>query len=498
MSTSNMSLRRLPLAVLAVAASSVFGAQVNPDLAAQARRDGHVDALIVLDDQASPALAPIADYKARRRALVQALRERADSQQAGLRAWLAARGIAHHPFWIANMIQARLSADDLAALARRADVSRLEPNPSMAVPLPKPGSSPDGGAAAEGVEAIAWGVTKINAPQVWAEGFNGQGVTIAGEDTGYRWDHPALKPQYRGWDGATADHNYNWHDAIHSANASCPADSQQPCDDHGHGTHTAGTFAGDDHSTHQVGVAPGAKWIGCRNMNAGAGTPATYIECMEWMLAPTNLKGKNPNPDLAPDIISNSWGCTVGEGCTVGDEIKRAVNHLTKAGIFYVAAAANDGPACNTITAPPAIYSTSFVIGATDSADQLAGFSSRGPVAGVNKIKPDVSAPGVNVNSAWPPATYANLNGTSMATPHVAGAAALLMSAVPDLKGRPNAVAKLLRKTAQTDGVTDPVNQTCGGTSNTDWPNNMVGHGRIDAYKAYKAALTGMVDLSLD
>ena len=155
-------------------------------------------------------------------------------------------------------------------------------------------------------------MAKINAPQVWAAGFNGQGVTIAGEDTGYRWDHPALKPQYRGWDGNAADHNYHWHDAIHSANASCPADSPQPCDDHGHGTHPAGTFAGDDHSTHQVGVAPGAKWIGCRNMNAGNGTPATYIECMEWMLAPTNLKGNNPNPDLAPDIVSNSWGCTVG------------------------------------------------------------------------------------------------------------------------------------------------------------------------------------------
>ncbi|HEV8691309.1 MAG TPA: S8 family serine peptidase, partial [Ideonella sp.] len=432
-----MSLRRLPLAALAVACSSVLGAQVNPDLAAQARRDGRADALIVLKEQATPALAPNADYKARRRALVQALRERADSQQAGLRAWLEARGIEYRSFWITNVIHAKLSTDDLAALARRDEVSRLEPNPAIRLPLPQPGSSSQGSVTPEGVEAIAWGVAKINAPQVWAAGFTGQGVTIAGEDTGYRWDHPALKPQYRGWNGSAADHNYNWHDAIHSPNGSCPADSPQPCDDHGHGTHTAGTFAGDDHSTHQIGVAPGAKWIGCRNMNAGNGTPATYIECMEWMLAPTNLNGKNPNPDLAPDIVSNSWGCIPSEGCTVGDEIKKAVNHLTKGGILFVAAAANDGPACSTITAPPAIYSSAFVIGATNSSDALAGFSSRGPVAGVNKIKPDVSAPGVSVNSSWPPATYVNLDGTSMATPHVAGAAALLMSAAPDLKGRP-------------------------------------------------------------
>jgi serine protease AprX len=502
MSTSHRSLRSLPLAALAVACSSVFGAQVNPDLAAQARRDGRVDALIVLEEQATPALAPLprgaADYKARRRALVQALRERADSQQAGLRAWLEARGVDYQPFWIANVIHARLSADDLAALAARKDVSRLEPNPAIPVALPRPAAFAPGAESAEGVQTVAWGVAKVNAPLVWAEGFNGQGVTIAGEDTGYKWDHPAIKPQYRGWNGSSADHNYHWHDAIHSPNGSCPADSQQPCDDHGHGTHTAGTFAGDDHDTHQVGVAPGAKWIGCRNMNAGAGTPATYIECMEWMLAPTNLRGKNPDPDLAPDIVSNSWGCTVGEGCTVGDEIKQAVNHLTKGGIFFVASAANDGPGCSTITAPPAIYASAFVIGATDSADKLASFSSRGPVAGVNRIKPDVSAPGVNVNSAWPPATYANLNGTSMAAPHVAGTAALLMSAVPELKGRPIAVARLLRRTAQTAGVTDPVNQTCGGTSPTDWPNNMVGHGRIDAYAAYKAAVAGMVDLTVD
>jgi subtilisin family serine protease len=496
MSMSNIRLHCLSLAALAVASGSAFSAQINSDLAAAARRDGRAEALIVLKDQATPALAPNADYKAHRRALVAALRDRADAQQGALRAWLDARGIEYHPFWIANVVYAKLSADDLAALAARGDISRVEPNPVIQNRLPKVRAGSAAAASPEGVETIAWGVDKIQAPKVWAAGVTGQGVTIAGEDTGYQWDHPALKPQYRGWNGSSADHNYNWHDAIHSPNGSCPADSPQPCDDHGHGTHTAGTFAGDDHSTHQIGVAPGAKWIGCRNMNAGAGTPATYIECMEWMLAPTNLNNKNPDPDKAPDVISNSWTCTVGEGCTVGDEIKQAVKHLTKGGILYVAAAANDGPSCSTITSPPAIYSVSFVIGATDISDKLAGFSSRGPVPGVQRIKPDVSAPGVNVNSSLPPNGYGNLSGTSMATPHVAGAAALLMSANPHLKGNPDRVAKLLRKTAQRDGVTNPVNQTCGGTSNTDWPNNQIGYGRIDVFAAYQAATFGAVDLS--
>jgi hypothetical protein len=208
----------------------------------------------------------------------------------------------------------------------------------------------------DAVESIAWGVAKINAPAVWAAGFNGQGVVIGGEDTGYQWDHPALKAHYRGWNGTTADHNYNWHDSIHdSTGNACGNNSPAPCDDFGHGTHTAGTFAGDDGASHQVGVAPGAKWIGCRNMDAGDGTPARYIECMQWMLAPTDLGGQNPDPDLAPDVISNSWGCIPSEGCTAGNEIRAAVQNLVTGGIFYVAAAANDGPNCGSITDPPAI-----------------------------------------------------------------------------------------------------------------------------------------------
>jgi serine protease AprX len=493
-------LRRLPLAALALACGSAFAASVNPDLAATARRDGSAEALIVLKDQAEPMLAPLAssaDYKARRRALVDALRARAEMQQSGLRAWLDAQGIAYRPYWIANVVLANVSARDLKSLAARREIARIETNPVMSSNLPRP--APGKRNAPESVESIAWGVNKINAPLVWAAGFNGQGVVIAGEDTGYQWDHPALKPHYRGWNGTSADHNYNWHDAIHdSVGNPCGNDTQAPCDDYGHGTHTAGTFAGDDGATHQVGVAPGAKWIGCRNMDDGNGTPARYIECMQWMLAPTDLDDENPNPDLAPDVISNSWTCTEGEGCTTGNEIGVAVRNLISGGIFFVAAAANDGPSCNTITNAPAIYNASFTIGATDSSDALAGFSSRGPVPGRPRIgantptiKPDVSAPGVSVPSAWPPNTYANLDGTSMATPHVAGAAALLMSANPALKGHPAELAQILRSTAVTVGITDPVNQTCGGTTRTTWPNNMVGYGRIDAFAAYQAATAG-------
>jgi serine protease AprX len=488
-------------ALVAVPAMAASAGKVNPDLAQAARTQGRVEALIVLADQARPAVAPLspdADYKQRRRALVQSLRARADSQQLSLRIWLESRGIAYRAFWIANMVQATLSADELAALAARPEVARLETNPSIAAKLPQPDRASTSDERPEATLAVEWGVAKIRAPEVWATGITGQGVVIGGADTGYRWAHPALQPHYRGWSGTTADHNYHWHDAIHADNSQCPADSPAPCDDSGHGTHTAGTFAGGDGGSNQIGVAPGAKWIGCRNMNAGNGTPATYIECMQWMMAPTDLAGNDPEPDLAPDIISNSWTCPASEGCTVGNELVQAVDHLTEAGILFVAAAGNSGPSCNTIRDAPAIYTSSLTVGATDVNDRLASYSSRGPVNVARRVsrvyagKVDISAPGSNVRSAYSATGYSSLNGTSMATPHVAGAAALVMSAAPWLKGQPALVMRLLRQTAQREGVANTssqTNQVCGEWSAASWPNPMIGWGRLDAYAAYQAAV---------
>ena len=318
-----------------------------------------------------------------------------------------------------------------------------------------------------------------------AAGITGRGVTIAGEDTGYKWDHPAIKSKYRGWNGSTANHSYNWHDAIHSGSSTCAPNQTAPCDDNGHGTHTVGTMVGDDGAGNQIGVAPGAKWIGCRNMINGNGTPATYTECLQWLTAPTDINGQNPDPSKAPDISSHSWGCVPSEGCTSADMLKTAVQNVVNAGIMVIAAAGNDGSSCSTIADPPAIYDASFTIGSTTNTDTMSSFSSRGPVAGAVNNKPDVSAPGSNVRSAWNNTGYNTISGTSMATPHVAGAAALLIEANPALRGQPAQIQAILRSTA---AKTVSNTQSCGGVPATTYPNPVVGAGRIDVYAAYLQA----------
>ena len=258
----------------------------------------------------------------------------------------------------------------------------------------------------------------------------------------------------------------------------CGNDSPEPCDDNGHGTHTIGTVVGDDGAGNQIGMAPGAKWIGCRNMDQGNGTPARYIECMEFFLAPYPVNG-NPNqgdPLKAPDITSNSWVCPPSEGCSV-NTLQAAVEAQAAAGIMMVVAAGNAGSNCSTVQDPPSFYEASYTVGAlTTGTDTIASFSSRGPVTidGSNRIKPDITAPGTNTRSSYNTSdnAYASLSGTSMATPHIAGAMALLWCARPDLRHDIAGSRTLVDNAAHVISSTQ-----CGDPGP---PNNVYGWGRVD------------------
>lgn len=485
-----------------VSPSQLWQSKVDEDLLAQALSSPsqEADFLVFMREQADLTPAASLAVKADKGAFVfSALRQTALRTQPPLLAELEKLGAAYRPFWVANMVWVRGDLNVLESTARQPGVAHIYANPSLRLSAPEQTAAPQ---SVQTPEAVEWNIALVNAPNVWEAGFTGQGVIIGGQDTGYLWDHPALLQQYRGSSSSGVSHDYNWHDAIRQplrssiTNNPCGYDSPVPCDDNNHGTHTMGTTLGNDQMGNQIGMAPDAQWIGCRNMDLGWGTPATYTECFEWFIAPYPYGGgsANGNPALAPHIINNSWGCPPSEGCTVPDILKTVVENVRAAGIFVVASAGNSGPQCSTVSTPIAIYERVFSVGATDSSDRIAGFSSRGPVAvdGSRRVKPDVTAPGVGIRSSLASGGYSSQtwSGTSMASPHVAGLAALLISANPELAGQVDQLEDLIRRSA----LPLAASQSCGEEDHSSAPNNTYGWGRIDAWRAFQ--LLPSLDLS--
>jgi serine protease AprX len=461
-------------------ASPQLDVKIAPWLAGQLAAGGQTPFIVLFDEPEqleavakSAALSP-RPKQSPQRAVYEALTMRARSSQARVRDELTAAGIPFRSLYVVNGIAVRGDLALARRLGRHGEVVRIVGDPYVRGldAFPSSTASPDAG--------IEWGVAKVEADKVWGQdGNRGAGIVVASADTGVEWTHSALKAKYRGWNGTTASHDFNWFDAI--------ADTAAPVDDHNHGTHTTGTMVGDDGLGNQIGVAPSAKWIACRNMDHGVGQPSTYIACNQYFLAPYPHGGDpelDGDPSKSPNIVNNSWDCPPSEGCDI-TVLHASFIALKAAGILAVAAAGNNGAQCSTVTKPPMIYPEPLVAGATDSSDALAAFSSRGPVTidGSNRIRPDVSAPGVNVRSSIRGDTYGIFSGTSMASPHTAGAAALLWSAKPQLRGLIETTRCLMSQSARPI-VTLGTPQFCGGTAITDRPNNMSGYGLIDAYDA--------------
>jgi len=188
-------------------------------------------------------------------------------------------------------------------------------------------------------------------------------------------------------------------------------------------------------------------------------------------------------------VISNSWSCPVEEGCTDPGVLHTVVANLVAAGIVSAHSAGNSGyGGCGTIDTPAAIYPESFTVGATGyMTDTLANFSSRGPVTvdGSNLPKPDVSAPGVLVRSSYLNGGYASLTGTSMASPHVAGLVALLISAYPSSRGYVDRIEYTIEQSA--------LHVSWSDCSSSGVPNNGYGWGRIDALAAFEDARSQLI-----
>ena len=442
--------------------------KIRPELMSKLQGKKEADFWIRFGERADLTQASkIKDWNQRGAAVATALKESAARSQAKVKGVLDSQGSRYQSFWATNAI--RVSGGSLGmaqALAGYAEVEGLYAPVAYDPPKIEKGSDE------HTAQAVEWGIANIKADQVWSQfGVKGAGITIANIDTGVQFDHPALVAQYRGNNGdGTFNHNYNWFNAAGTA-----CGNTAPCDTNGHGTHTMGTMAGGD-GANQIGVAPEVKWIAA---NGCCPTDNALIESGQWMLEPTDMAGQNPDVSKRPNIINNSWGSQLPSNDPFMEDISAA---WEASGIFGMWANGNSGSlGCNS-SGSPGSRIINYSAGNYDINNNINRSSGRG-VGQDGDLKPNLSAPGTNVRSSVPGSGYANFTGTSMASPHVAGAIALLWSAAPTLFGDVAATKALLDNTS-----VDKADAECGGTADD---NNVYGEGRLDALALVTAAPTG-------
>lgn len=379
-------------------------------------------------------------------------------------------------FYIANMLWVKTDFAQIEELAKDPSVKKVYINKVIKLAPEKPVIETQ--AIPNTIEP---NILQVKADQVWAQGFYGTGVVVGIIDSGVDWTHPALQSKFRAYDPAnpgTPDPtklSYSWFDGVGS--------SAVPMDDNGHGTHVTGTILGQT-TDFGIGVAPGATWIAAKVMDSsGSGSNLTVLEAGQWMLAP------NGDSTKAPAIINNSWG----GGDNVDEWYRDIVKAWRAAGILPIFAAGNQ-----TIAEPlpwpgsinnPAHYPESVAVAALNNNNSLASFSKLGPSPYDREIpKPELSAPGVSIRSAVPgnPAgAYTYYSGTSMAAPHIAGVAALILSA---------------NNTLSTDEVLFALEQSATPLVNSAYPtspNMAFGYGLVNAKAAVDLVLAGLKKTTL-
>jgi subtilisin family serine protease len=444
-------------------------APVEPQVLEQIANQGQATYWVIMKEQADlRGASQIADWKARGQYVYDWLTSLAATTQAGLISDLNKQGVKSKSFWVLNSIQVTSGQAVLDQIRRQTQVKEILANRTFAIPTPSPAT------LLGRIDAVEWNIARINAPEVWSTfAAHGEGIVVASIDTGVQYDHPALVAQYRGnTGGGNFDHNYNWFDP----SGVCGDPSLVPCDNNGHGSHVMGIMVGDDGGANQIGVAPRARFIAAKGCESDYCTAEALAASAQWILAPTDLSGANPRPDLRPHVVNGSFGGTGGNTW-----YQAFVQAWVAAGIFPAFSNGNAGPYCNT-AGSPGDYVESYASAAFDINNVIAGFSSRGPSASGN-IKPNIAAPGASIRSSVPGNAYTSLSGSSMASPHTAATVALMWSAAPILVGDITATRALLDRTA-----IDTSDLECGGTATN---NNIWGEGRLDAFAAVSQSPIG-------
>jgi serine protease AprX len=429
--------------LLLVCVAATGNTQSLGEILRTAAPNDSIPIIVTLAEQADLSVFREQDKHARRAKIVQALRERASLTQTALQALLRNRGASRvRPLWLINGLAATVRPAVARALTRLPGVLYVAPDTPMQTPIATPGAT----------SVAEWNLTAIRAPALWGLGFDGAGAVVANMDTGVDLAHADLRAKWRGGtDG--------WWDPYRHTSA--------PYDAIGHGTQTMGIMVGGNAGGTAIGVAPGAQWIAAKIYDDHGNTSVSVIhEAFQWLLAPSGIPGA---PD-APDVVNASWGLPTVNGCDTTFE--RDIEALRMAGIAVAFAAGNSGPNVWT-SVSPANNPAGFSVGAVDGGHVIASFSSRGASACSSGIYPDTVAPGVDVKTSdlslggFP--QYSFVSGTSAAAPHVAGVAALLLGAFPNLP-----VALL--------------EQTLRGTALDLGPagaDDAYGAGLVDAYAAY-------------
>ncbi|MDF9761719.1 bacillopeptidase F [Peribacillus simplex] len=443
-----------------------FNKQANPKKAANAAEK---------KAKSNVLTAAKTEYQ-KRSAVVTSLRMVADETQNNLKTYLKQqkkKGNVEkiNSFYIVNGMSVRATKEVMEKIAQFSEVEKILPNEKIKLnkQLPQSVNTQNQQTVTPATEGVEWNIKQIDAPSAWKLGYDGTGTVVATIDSGVEWNHPALKEKYRGYDPEHPNNptnEFNWYDAV--------GGESEPYDDVDHGTHVTGTMVGSESSgTNQIGVAPGAKWIAVKAFSEYGGTYESLLKAGEWILAPKDAEG-NPHPEMAPDVVNNSWSGQSGI-----DEWYRDIVKAWKAADIFPEFSAGNGIVKPGSIANPANYPESFATGATDSNNILANFSLQGP-SPYNEVKPEITAPGANIRSSIPRKEYkGGWNGTSMAAPHVSGVVALLKQANSSLTV--DELEKVLMDTAT------PLTDSTFPTS----PNNGYGYGLVNAFKAVKVVAEG-------
>ena len=405
-----------------------------------------VKAIVVLRSQVDPSTVRAPSRRARQIAIVKALRAHAAAAQTGVLRLLGqrrAQGLVADviPLWVQNAVSVVAEPSVLAELAVRPDVREIDPDRTLLAPA----AVLSGTATAAPVEP---NVEAVDAPAMWNLGLTGQGTVVATMDTGVDASHPDLAARWRGGTDS-------WYDP----NGEHPT---TPTDVNGHGTSTMGVIVGGTAGGTSIGVAPGAQWIAVKIFNdRGAASTTGIHQGFQWLLDPDG----NPATADAPDVVNNSWS-GASSGCLL--DFQPDLRNLRAAGILPVFAAGNYGPSPSTVLSP-ANLPEALAVGGIDDAGVVDPSSSRGPSTCDGAISPQVVAPDIGIRTTDLYGGYLDANGTSLAAPHVTGALALLLGAIPE--ATPDRLQSALESTATDLGP--------AGAENS------YGYGRIDALDAY-------------